>query len=118
LKFTVITKVKAKEFLNKIIDAVVGNNIKALVKKYRYIISYSNGNNLSSIYLIAPEGKYISVYADHLERWNQLIIKEKRVFDWPSKSLLLQIQVYADIMELKKRNRINNIDNLDFAKFL
>jgi hypothetical protein len=63
--------------------------MKAFVEKYRYIIPYSNGGNLNSIYLIAPGEKYIPIYADYLERWNQLIMKKKRVFDWPSESFLL-----------------------------
>jgi hypothetical protein len=81
LRSTVTTRVKVKEFFNKAIDTAVGNNVKALVKKYRYIIFYLNGDNLSNIYLIASGGKHISVYADHLERWNQLIMKKEKVFD-------------------------------------
>jgi hypothetical protein len=81
LKSTAITRAKAKEPFNKAIDAAVGNNVKALVEKHKYIIPYSNDDNLSSVYLIAFGGKYISVYTDYLERWNQLIMKEKGILD-------------------------------------
>jgi hypothetical protein len=108
-------RAKVKESLNKIIDAAVGNNMKALVKKYRCIIPHSNDGNLSNVCLIAPGRKHISIYINYLGRWNQLIMKGERILDWPFRSFLLQIQVYADAMELKKRNRINNIDNLDLA---
>jgi hypothetical protein len=81
LKSTAITKTKIKEPLNKTINAAVGNNVKALVEKHKYTIPHPNGDNPSNIYLIAPEEKYIPIYADHLERWNQLIIKKKEILD-------------------------------------
>jgi hypothetical protein len=81
LRSIVTTRAKAKKSFNKVIDAAVGNNVKALVEKYRCIISHSNDDNPSSVCLIAPEGKYISVYTDYLGRWNQLIMKGEGILD-------------------------------------
>jgi hypothetical protein len=81
LKSTVIIKTKIKKSLNKIIDAAVGNNIKTLVEKYKCTIPHSNDDNPNNICLIAPGEKYISIYINYLKRWNQLIIKEKKILD-------------------------------------
>jgi hypothetical protein len=81
LKSIATTKAKIKKSLNKTIDTAVGNNVKALVEKHKYIILYSNDDNLSNIYLITFGEKHISVYADYLEWWNQLIMKKEEIFD-------------------------------------